>query len=77
MDLKGLVTPGDPCQGAIDPQAERTSLLVPSIAQTALLISIGIENYGANGSININTTTAVAVKQIRVTHHAWTMTLFS
>ena len=74
VDLKGLVTLEDQCQGEIQPREERTSLLVQFIAQTALLISIGIERNGTNRrSINVNTKTTVAVKQISMTHHAWTL----
>ena len=74
VELKGLVTPEDPCQEEIQPMEERTSHLVASIAQTALLISIGIERNGTNRrSINVNTKTTVAVKQISMTHHAWTL----
>ena len=74
VDLKGLVTREDPCEGEIQPMEERTSHLVASIAQTAHLISIGIErNWTNERSININTTTTVAVNQISMTHHAWTV----
>ena len=75
VDLKGLVTREDPCEGEIQPMEERTSHLVASIAQTAISISIGIERNGTKGrSINVNTTTTVAVNQkISVTNHAWTL----